>query len=168
MKNVKNIFEKIFDIIEIYLPMAAFICVFITFVIMILYRYIFYAAIGWINELNVIAFVWCGIFAASYGGRTEKHVMFPIVYDKLSEKAKLVFRFVGNIFILVIFIILIPYTVDSLSFIAIKKTSIMKIPFSIVFLPFLFFIVLTVIHYIVSIIKDIKLGLSLRKGKTRV
>jgi TRAP-type C4-dicarboxylate transport system permease small subunit len=165
MKIIKNVVGKLFDIVEIYVPMAAFVCVFVTYIVIILYRYIFYASIDWINELNVLAFVWSAVFAASYGGRSGKHVMFTIIYDKISKKAQLAFRLIGNIFIIAIFIILLPYTCESVSYIAIKKTPIMKLPFSLVFLPFLSFVVLTIIHYAVFLIKDIKLSIALCKGE---
>jgi TRAP-type C4-dicarboxylate transport system permease small subunit len=167
MKRLKIVFDKIFDIIEVYLPMMSFIVVFISYVIMIIYRYFLYESIDWLFELNMIAFVWSSIFAASYGGRTGKHIMFTLIYDKFSENKKTVIRLIGSLFTVVIFSLILPKTLESLIFISMKKSSIMQLPFSVLYLPFLLFIVLTIIYYLIQFVKDIKHYIDLRKGKTK-
>jgi TRAP-type C4-dicarboxylate transport system permease small subunit len=166
MRKSKKIIEKIFDVLEIYLPMVAFIILFVLFIVMIFYRYIFYAQIKWIYELSVVAFIWSSILAASYGSRTGKHVVFAIVYDALSEKKQLFFRIIGNTFIVVTFFILLPYAYNSVSFLKIKKSPIVKLPFSFIFFPFVIFVSLTLIHHIYLLVKDVALTVKLLKGKS--
>ena len=165
MDKLKKAFKLIFDIIEVHLPTAFFAFVFFTYAIMIAYRYIFHAQMGWLFELNTIAFLWCGTLAASYGSRMDKHIVFAIIYDKLSQKVKLVFRFIVDILIIAAFIILIPSSLKSIDFYKIMEADLNNIPMNIVFSPFIVFIVLTIIHHIVSLYKDIMLAINLLKGR---
>lgn len=169
MKSLNGITEKIFDVIEIYIPMAAFIVVFVTYIIVIIYRYVFYGSILWINELSTVAYIWAAILAASYGSRTDTHVVFSIVYDTLSEKAKLICRLIGNLFVFVTFCILFPRAYDFIIFMGIRKSPSIKIlSFSVVYFPFLVFVALTIMHHAVLLIKDIKLSIAVWKGKAEI
>ena len=165
MKKLKIVFEKIFDLIEIYFPIASFIIVFISYIIIIICRYFLNESIKWLIELNAIAFLWSAMFAASYGGRTDKHIVFSIIYDKLSEKIKKILRLIGNLFLVVVFSILLPYTYEACNFMAKKKTSIMELPFSIIYIPFLIFVILTLLYYTISFVKEIKQCIVCFKGK---
>lgn len=153
--------EKILDVIELYVPMVSFTVMFISYIVLILYRYIFYASIQWLNELSIIAYSWSAVFCYSYCERKKQSVSFTIIYDKFSERMQNIVRIIGDLFIIATFSILLPYAYDFVTFMQIKKTSVMKIKFSYVYMPVLFFIALTDLHYVVRLINDIK---SLVKG----
>lgn len=168
MKKLEEITKKLFEIFEIYIPMVAFLVMFVCFLVVIAYRYIFHASIKEIYEISVISFLWSCIIAASYGSRSEEHVSFTIIYNKLSEKKKLAYRLIGNIFIVATFLILCPYAYESISFMAVKKSSVLGIHFNIIFAPFIFFVFLTLIHHITLLIKDIKQSKAILKGKDEI
>ena len=157
MEKLKNVSNKIFDILEIYIPMICFFLMFVSYVILILYRYILKDSIGWLNEINVILFVWSCVFASSYGSRSGEHVSFDILYDVVSDRKQILFRIVGDLFIFVTFIILLPHAFSSVQVMEMKKSSIMKIPYDLLYSPFLVFIILTLIHKGVALIKDFKI-----------
>ncbi len=154
MKKIDRAYQKISDFFELYLPCCAFIVLFISYVIMILYRYIFNAQINEVYELSMIAFVWTVVLAASYHSRTDEHIMFTILYDKLPEKGRHAMRMAGNLVIVVFMGIILPHAVKSVSFLAIKKSSLMKIPFNIIYAPFIVYLVLTALHHILLLVKD--------------
>jgi TRAP-type C4-dicarboxylate transport system permease small subunit len=99
-----NLFNSVFDFIELYIPMAAFIALFVSYIILIAYRYIFLISIAWLTELNTFLYLWCVVLVASYSTRTDAHITFPVLYDKCPEKTKLALRLIGNIVIFVMFI----------------------------------------------------------------
>ncbi len=164
---LKKVYNKTADFFELYIPGVFFIIMFIFYIVMIAYRYIFYKQISSIFELSVILFLWICVLSASYGGRSKKHIMFAILYDKVSEKIKLIFRLIGNLVIIITFIILIPFTYESNCFYAIKKSSMLKIPFNVIYFPFILFLISTLIHYFILFIKDIKLIKNLWKGQQK-
>lgn len=155
-------FERLLDVLELYLPMVLFVVMFISYIVLIAYRYVFYAAIQWLNELSIITYSWSIIFASSYCERKGLNVSFSVVYDKLPERAQLIMRLIGNTFIAVTFAILLPYAYDFVNFMSIRKTPVMKVPFNIVYMPFVFFVVMTLLHLVVKIVKDV---LKLTRGK---
>ena len=168
MKKFTSVINKAFDIIEVYIPSVIFLVVFVFYVIMIGYRYIFYAQLSSIFEMSMILFMWCGILAAAYGERSGKHILFTIAYDKFSEKGKLISRVIADLIILCAFVILIPYSYESINFLEVQKTSIMKIPVNIIYFPFLIFVFLILIHHLASLVKDIRLVITVLKGRKKI
>ncbi|MFI3200410.1 MAG: TRAP transporter small permease [Eubacteriales bacterium] len=163
MEKIKKLIEKIFDIIEVVIPTIALLVLFTTYCINILFRYVFDSTVLWMNELSTYAYMWVAVFAASYGSRKGTSVAFTIVYDQVSEKVQRIFRIIGNSLICVIFMILIPAAHESVTFMNIRKSPVMKIPFGYVFFPALVFVILIVIHHGIALIQDIKSCFHTRK-----
>ena len=155
MKRIKTVYNLLSNIIEVYLPSITFVALFVSYIIMILYRYFFNAGVNKIYELSMIFFVWTVIFSASYCSRTDNHIMFTMLYDRLSPRNQFICHFFGDVAIVVVMAMLLPYTIDSVSFLKIKKTSMLKIPFNIVYAPIIFYNVLTIIHHFINAIKNI-------------
>ena len=163
MKTLKRAYELISDTLEVYLPCVSFVVVFATYVIMIVYRYIFSAQINWIYELSMIAFVWTVVLSASYCSRKNEHIVFTMLYDLMGEKGKLIFTILGDLFIVVIMFILFPKAVEAVSFLAIKKSPLLKIPFNIIYSPFIVFNFLTILHHLIELIKSLGKLLDMKK-----
>lgn len=162
LKKLGRIYNCISDVLELYLPSLIFIFLFLSYVVLIFYRYVMRSSVDWLYELNSLSFVWCGIFAASYGSRKDTHVKFTILYDHVSPTWQAVMRLVGDLFVLVLFALLLPQAVKNLQFMKVRKSSILKLPFNWVFSPFLVFMGLTILHSAINFINDI---LALRKGR---
>lgn len=163
MVNIlKKLYGRISDFFEVYIPCVTFAAVFVTYIVMIVYRYLFDAQINWVYELSMIAFVWTVVLSASCSSRREDHIMFTMLYDKLPAPGQAVCRILGNLIIVAFMLVLLPRAVDAVRFLAIKKSSLLKIPFHIVFAPFVVFNVLTVLHHGVNIAKDVA---ALWRGK---
>ena len=157
MKRLKPVLKVIFDIFEIYIPTALFFVIFVFYIIMIVQRRVFLTQSTEIYELSVIIFSWCSFFAISYGARIDKHIMFTVIYDKLSDRGQVIFRIVSNLFIVVIFAIFLPYAYKSIILSnPLARSSILNIPNSVIRAPFISAILLTNIHLIMQMTKDIK------------
>lgn len=157
MKKFKLVLAKACDVVELYVPMAAFSAVFVCYILMIANRYVFYASIQWMNEISIFAYSWSVILACSYASRKNVHVEFSVIYDIVPAKVQWLFRLLGNLVILVTFAILLPYAYDYVAFMQIKKSPVLKVPFSIAFFPFVIFVALTILHTLVKIYRDIEL-----------
>ena len=149
-------YHTVCDIVEVYLPSLIFVFMFLSYVVLIVYRYVFRASFDWLYELNTMSFVWCGIFAASYGSRSNTHVQFTILYDRMPEKVKLAMDIIANVAIITLFIAIFPKAIKNLAFQGVRKSSILKIPYNIVFLPFLCFVALTVLHHAILLGKNLR------------
>lgn len=160
MEKCKKIIKTLLDVLEVWIPSSIFLAVFIMYVMMIIFRYILNWKIGTLFELTQVLYLMCAMLAASYGGRTDRHVVFPLVYNKVSKKMKVIFRIIGNAIVIVLAAMMIGPSWESISFIARKKTSILKIPFNIIYMPFLFFMVLSLVYYFIRLIKDVLIFLG--------
>lgn len=157
MKKCKKIITTLLDVLEVWIPSFTFFAVFIMYIMMIIYRYVLNWKISNLFEATQILYMMLAMTAASYAGRTGRHVVFPLVYNKVSKKIKNIFRLVSSGIVVVLAGIMIFPSWESISFIAKKKTSILKVPFNIVYMPFLIFMVLSMIYYIIEFVKELRI-----------
>lgn len=166
MQKLKTVWEGFLDLLEIRIPSLLLIVMFTCFILQIFFRYFFNISLVTVNELSIITFTWLPLMAASYGSRTDTHVNFTVVYDLLPKKMKAVFEIVANLFLIICLLILIGPSWETVKFYGIKRTSIMKMSFSVLYFPFIIFILLTGYHSIVHLMRDIKgVVLSRRERK---
>lgn len=157
MSNAKKILKFIYDFLEIYIPCIAFICLFITYVILIVMRYVLKMSIGWMAEFNTMMFLVMVVFNSSYGSRSNEHIVFSIVYDTVSPKIQLIMRTIVNVTSCIVYCIILPNAYKGVMFMAVKKSSLLKVPYSILYFPFLIYLGLTIIHHLTGLILDIQM-----------
>lgn len=164
-EKLKAIYNFILDIFTLHLPSVCFAVVFVTYIMMIVYRYIFHRSLSDIYELNTIVYLWCVILGATYATRKNLHIRFGILYDRVGPKTQLVMRIIGNAIVFVLFIVLLPSAWKALKTQGLRLTSILSVSFAIVYLPFIFLIIFTIVEYAILIIKDLKLAIEMIRGK---
>jgi len=93
MNRLKKFIMNLLDIIELHIPVILFSAVFIMYVIMIVYRYVLNKTVFQMAELCQVLYLASAMLGASYSGRTDNHVIFPLVYDKLNALGDLPYHF---------------------------------------------------------------------------
>lgn len=144
------------DIVEIYIPATAFFIMFSVFIISIFFRYILNNPIIWSNEVTISAYICAAMLGAAYTRREHGHVAFSMIYDKRSPKGKIVFRLIANLITALVFSIAIYFFFDYVNFIKIKKSAFFKIPFSLIYAPFVVGVALIIGHSFYDFMVDIK------------
>ena len=153
---VMRVLAFLLDLVELYLPMASFVMLFILFVVNVFFRYVMNAPLTWPYELITLGFVWTAIFAATYVRRIHAHVQFTLAYDAVSPKTQRIFRILANSAVMIAFIIAFPATLDWVLFMGFKSTANLKIPFSVGFFPVVPFLVLIIGHTLYDVVVDIR------------
>lgn len=156
MKKALHILKIIRNFIEIYIPVIAFLILFSTFILQIIMRYIFKYPLTWAYELTVISFSWTVVLGACYAMKHRSHVTFTLIYDSLSKKNAAITRMLGNIIIVVAFVLLIAPSYEYIKFMEFQSTSVFKIKLSWVFMPFLYFLISIILYTVEEIIEDVK------------
>jgi TRAP-type C4-dicarboxylate transport system permease small subunit len=133
MGRLKKVTRWFVDFIEIQLPAAVFLILFVAFLINIFFRYVVKYPLNWTFEVSVNAFVIVGLLAGCIAYRMEDHVAFDLLYVKLKPKGQNILRIFSGILIVVFFTIAIPFFIEYLWKIRGESTSILKIPFYIIF-----------------------------------
>lgn len=148
--------KVLLDIVELYIPMAAFVMLFVLFIVNIFYRYALNDPLTWPFELIVSGFVWLAILSATYVRRVGGHVKFTITYDRMSPLMQTWSRIVVNTTIAILFAVTIPATWEWVEFMAFKGTTNLRIPFMWVYYPTLPFLVLIIGHSVYDVVIDIR------------
>ncbi len=150
------------DLFEIYIPAVAFSIMFVVFVLQIFFRYFLNSPLTWPYEVTIFAFIWTAILGACYARREGVHVVFGLVYDKVSPKTQVIFRLIANGPILVAFLVALKPSYEQVMFMSFKKSTVLKIPFHIAYSPYVVFVVLILGHTLYDLALDVK---KLGKGE---
>lgn len=150
MQGIKRTLSTLRNILEIVIPGGCFIIMFILFLVNIFCRYILHNSIRWGNEMISITFLWTVLFGSLYSSRTKAHVRFTLLTDKLSPRADCFLGLLGNLIIVVLFIIAIKPTLGFLTFIQIKKSSILHIGMHIINAPFIVMLLGAIIYQLIE------------------
>jgi TRAP-type C4-dicarboxylate transport system permease small subunit len=144
------------DLVEIYIPVMTFSTMFTVFVISIFFRYFLNHPLTWPYELCIFMFIWTIMFGAGYAKRQNAHVVFSVVYDRLSPKNRLFSRIVAESVVLIAFAIAFVPSVNYIIFWKMLKSPALRVSFDIVFFPFVVFMIVMMGRSLHNLIIDIR------------
>lgn len=127
---------KVMTVLSEGVPMVAFLVVFVTFMMTIICRYVLRFAIPWSYEVSILGYMYCMFFGSGIALKRDEHVVFSLLYDKLSPLGKLICKLVYNAALIILIAIVFVPCVNSLMA-STMRTGILKIPYKVVFSPFL-------------------------------
>lgn len=150
MDALKKVGKFIRDLVELYIPIAAFLIMFVVFIIQIAARYIFNNPVPWAYEVTVMGYLWMVVLGACYAYRERSHVTFTLVYDKLPVKGKAICGFLGNLLMFIAFAAMFVPSCQMISQMKIQVTSVFKIGLNIVYFPFIPFMIIIMIYILMD------------------
>ena len=134
--------------VELYIPVAAFLIMFVVFVAEIAARYLFNKPLAWAYEVTVMCYLWLVIFGACFAYRDRSHVTFTLIYDMLGVKGKAVCAFLGNLLMFIAFAAMLVPSIRFISQMKMQVTSVFKIGLDIVYLPFIPFMFIMIAYFL--------------------
>ncbi|MGD9940022.1 MAG: TRAP transporter small permease [Clostridia bacterium] len=152
----KSILLFLLDIIELYVPMLAFITIFVCFSLQIVSRY-FFTPLMWPEELALLAFLWVALLGALYAKRSNSMVAFSMLYDVASPRVQRVLRIAGSLIIIVALSISFIPSLQYIMFMSYKKSGVLLIPINLAYACYLIFLVDIIIRYIIDLVHDLRL-----------
>jgi TRAP-type C4-dicarboxylate transport system permease small subunit len=153
---LKKIGVFLLDLFEIYIPSVAFSIMFVVFVLQIFFRYFLNRPLTWPYEVTIFAFIWTAILGACFARRHGVHVVFGLIYDKVSPKMQVIFRIIANGLIFAAFLIALKPSYEQVMFMAFKKSTVLKLPFHIAYSPYVVFVILILGHTLYDLIIDVR------------
>jgi TRAP-type C4-dicarboxylate transport system permease small subunit len=141
--------------IEVQLPIAVFVMLFLVFLTNVFFRYILKNPQNWTFEFSVNAFAVVGLLGACAAHRTEDHVVFDLLYTRLTARGQNILRMSSSVIVIVLFSMALPGSIRYLVKLP-ALTSIMKIPFRFLFLPFPILLISMVLRSVYRLGLDIK------------
>jgi TRAP-type C4-dicarboxylate transport system permease small subunit len=155
MGQTRKVARWLADFIEVHLPIAVFVMLFLAFLMNVFFRYVLRNPQNWTFELSINAFVVVGLLGACAAYRTEDHVVFDLLYTRLNSKGQNILRIISSVIVIVFFSIALPGSIRYLVKLP-AVTSIMRIPLCFVFLSFPILMISTVIRSAYRLVLDIK------------
>lgn len=142
-----------------------FLTLFIVFVIQVTARFGFNKPMAWTDEAAVILYVWVILWAAAFVVPEREHVVFDLLWNSVSQRARQVMQITGNLMIGGLALCGIPASWDYVHFMAREGTPVLGVPFMWVFMPFVLLLVALVFRSALAIwsaIRGIGLEAELR------
>lgn len=155
------------DIVEIYIPVATFVIMFVTFVLQIFFRYILRQPLAWAYEVTVSCYLWLVVLGACYAQRDHGHVTFTLITDKMPIRGRAFCTFLGSTMICVAFLWAFMPSVRFVAMMKMQKTSMLKIGLNIVYAPYIVFLALTILYMLRDMILDFKVWTGLASDEDR-
>jgi len=159
-KTVLGIIDVFERIVGVYIPSTAFVFMFSAFCIQIFSRYFLNHQYEWTYEYTVIGFTWTVVFGALFASKHNEHVSFSLIYDHLGPRGKATVTVFSNLLILVSFVMMFEPIVEYATFIKIKKTAVLGVPYDIIYGPFVLFIAMSGAYLIRDILRAIRVFLK--------
>lgn len=152
----RKILTLFLDIVELYIPLAAFCILFFTFIWSVITRYLLNKPCSWATDVELGCYIWVVLFSASYVMRLDKHVRFSIVYDMMGARAKIFIRLVSNLLIIIPLGLLLMPTYRYLASLKTISTA-LRLPLKYYYAPILWFIASVILYALRDFIRDIKI-----------
>ena len=130
------------------------------FVIQVTARFGFNKPLAWTDEAAVILYVWIILWASAFVVPEREHVVFDLLWNSVSQRARQVMQIVGNLLIGGLALCGIPASWDYVHFMQREGTPVLGVPFMWVFLPFVLLLVALVWRSVFAIWRAVN-GLGL-------
>ncbi|MGI9436603.1 MAG: TRAP transporter small permease [Geminicoccaceae bacterium] len=137
--------------------------IFVLFILQIFTRYVIRQPLGWTLEACLIAWLWLVFWSAAFTLKHSDHVRFTVLSDAVGPGLRRMFILLSASCLVTAFALSLPATVDFIGFMAIERSSLLKIRFDHVFSVYLIFAVAIIVRYLFQIIDALRTTSS---GKT--
>jgi TRAP-type C4-dicarboxylate transport system permease small subunit len=153
--RLKKVLGFLLDVVEMYIPILAFLCIFACFLIQIVSRY-FFTPLMWPEELALICFLWAALLGALYTKRSNSMVCFSMIYDAVGPKAQRAMRIAGNCLLVFLLGASLKPSYDYVHFMSYKTSATLGIPLNLAYSCYIIFLVDILARYIVDIANDLR------------
>lgn len=148
-------------IVELYIPAASFVIMFLVFILQIFCRYVLRAPVTWAYEITVSCYLWLVVLGACYAQRDRSHVCFTLLYDKLPLRMKALTAFLGNAIIAFAFIASFIPSWQFIAFMQKQVTSVLKIGLNVIYAPYIPFLALMILYAISDMWREARVFLNI-------
>jgi TRAP-type C4-dicarboxylate transport system permease small subunit len=153
---VKQFIHKIFDVLEIHLPVLIFFLLIISVVVQVFARYVLNHPLPKLFELSIYSFVWVIYLGAVLAKRYNQHIRFDIIYRRFPQKMRLLVDIFFDVLTSSIFIFILIPSIKYTAWAYRIKASALRIPWTYLLLCFPIFLCLIIIHNLSDIVGNIR------------
>ncbi len=143
MKSAIRAWQRLVELGAVSLLSAMFL----AFILQIFSRYVIRQPLGWTLEACLLCWLWLVFWCSAFILRDSDHVRFSILSESVRPGVRRIFAGLAAIAIVAAFAIALKPTYEFVQFMAIEKTSLLKIRFDYVFSAYIIFSIAIIVRY---------------------
>ncbi|HQU48134.1 MAG TPA: TRAP transporter small permease subunit [Casimicrobiaceae bacterium] len=125
---------------------------FLSFIVQIVFRYVFNFPIGWSSELSVVAWLYMTLIGSAFWLRESDEIRFDLLSGALGPTGRRVLGLVVAVAAVVLFGMALPATIKYVTFMKVESSSYLKVRLDILYSVYVVFAVAVIVRYAWSIV----------------
>lgn len=121
---------------------------FLAFIIQIAFRYLFNLPIGWTTELTLVTWLWLVLFGAAFVVTEREEIRFDLIYGAMPRRIRTVTALITGAFLIVLYAMSLPATLDYVLFMKVEKTAYLDIRFDVLYVIYPVFAAAVIVRYL--------------------
>lgn len=122
--------------------------IFVAFIVQIVFRYAFNFPVGWTSELSLAAWLWLVLWGAAFVLKDADEIRFDLLTGSLGRRGRIAVGLIGTLAILVLFGLSLGPSWSYVSFMAVEKSSYLKIRMDWMYAIYIVFVVAVIARYL--------------------
>jgi TRAP-type C4-dicarboxylate transport system permease small subunit len=122
--------------------------IFVSFIVQIVFRYVFNFPVGWTSELSVAAWLWLVLWGAAFVLKEREEIRFDLLSSGMGRRMRIAMGIVIGIAIIVLYGMSFPAAYSYVTFMKVESTSYLKVRFDWLFSIYLIFTVAVIARYL--------------------
>jgi TRAP-type C4-dicarboxylate transport system permease small subunit len=121
---------------------------FVAFILQIGFRYLFGWPTGWSSELTLIMWLYLVLGGSAFVLKENEEIRFDLIYSAVGPRTRIVMAIVFALAAIVLYGAALPATYAYVSFMAVEKSSYLKIPMNGLYSIYVVFCVAVIVRYV--------------------
>ncbi|MFZ2650902.1 MAG: TRAP transporter small permease subunit [Burkholderiaceae bacterium] len=121
---------------------------FVAFILQIVFRYLLNFPTGWSTELTIIAWLYLVLWGSAFVLTEKEEIRFDLIYSSVGKRARIGMAIAFALAVVVLYAAALPASYAYVSFMAVEKSSYLKIPLNWLYSIYLVFSVAVIARYL--------------------
>src|SRR5688500_1844770 len=121
---------------------------FAAFIIQIVFRYFFNFPIGWTSELTVVMWLWLVLWGAAFVVKESEEIRFDLLSASAGRRTRIALGIVAAVALVILYAGSLPASYKYVTFMAVEKSSYLKVRMDWLFSIYLIFLVAILVRYV--------------------
>ncbi len=118
-----------------------------SFIIQIVFRYVFNWPVGWTSEVSVLTWLWVVLWGAAFVLKDKEEIRFDILYGAVPARVRRAFVVVTGVVLVVLYAIALPASWNYVAFMKVERAAYLQVPMSWLYSIYILFAAGCIVRY---------------------
>ncbi|ETX16081.1 C4-dicarboxylate ABC transporter permease [Roseivivax halodurans JCM 10272] len=119
-----------------------------SFILQVVYRYVFNWHSGWASELTIVMWLWVVLWGAAFVTREDEEIRFDVIYGVVGPKVRRIMTMLAALALIFLYGWSLPAVWDYVTFMKIQETSYLDIRYDYLYSIYILFAVAILVRYV--------------------